>query len=338
MKSTKTKKNHKIRNTAFLLFLLVIVFLAGIYALIMLRMTKQKDMSYPYDISSEMTMFQAADGSMDKAVSFASDLCVTATNKHLDGIEMRDPVKSVLFDINRNEVLFAQNPHEKTYPASITKIMTALVAMKYGNLDDIVTIPATAVQLEEGSSEIGFQPGDQTTLDQLLYALLIYSGNDAAMAIAEHVGGTVDQFVALMNEETEKIGATKTHFVNPSGLHDPNHYTTAYDVYLMLNEAIKNPHFVEIMQLSVYNLSYTRGEEELTKRLDSTDQYLTKQVSPPKDVIVLGGKTGTTSDAGSCLALVSQNKYGELFISVVLKAPTKASLYNNMNQLLGRIN
>ena len=228
--------------------------------------------------------------------------------------------------------------HERAYPASITKIMTGILAVKYGNMDEVITIPENALNLEEGSTEIGFQPGDQITLNELLHGLLVYSGNDAAMTIAQYIGGTTEQFVEMMNQEAAAIGATNTHFANPSGLHDENHYTTAYDIYLMLQEALKYPAFVEIMQLSSYNLTYTRGGEEIVQHLDATDQYLTKQVTPPKNVTVLGGKTGTTSDAGSCLALVSQNAYGEPFISIILHAPTKTALYDNMNQLLGKIN
>ena len=234
--------------------------------------------------------------------------------------------------------MFAQDIHEKSYPASITKIMTAILAFKYGNMDDVVTIPAEALNQESGSTEIGFQEGDQVTLDELLHGLLIYSGNDAAVAIAQHIGGSVDQFVEMMNQEALELGATNTHFANPSGLQDENHYTTVYDIYLMLQEAMTYPHFLEIAQLSSYNLTATRGDQEVTFHLDSTDQYLTQQVTAPKNVTVLGGKTGTTSDAGSCLALLSQNAYGEPYISIVLHAANKTNLYTYMNQLLSAIN
>ena len=114
--------------------------------------------------------------------------------------------------------------------------------------------------------------------------------------------------------------------------------TTVYDIYLMLQEAMTYPHFLEIAQLSSYNLTATRGDQEVTFHLDSTDQYLTRQVTAPKNVTVLGGKTGTTSDAGSCLALLSQNAYGEPYISIVLHAANKTNLYTYMNQLLSAIN
>lgn len=321
-----------------LLSILIIILTIGIISLIIIQHKKQLDMPYAYNVDKELFGTHGAEIQMQKSDGFASTLCVTADNVSHNAIAPPARIKSVLMDLDDHEVIFAQNIHEKSYPASITKLMTALVAVKYGNLTDVITITESALNLEEGSTEMGLQVGDQTTLDELLHVLLIYSGNDAAMAIAEHIGGSVEQFVAMMNQEAHNLGATNTNFVNPSGLHDENHYTTVYDIYLMLNEAMKNSYLSEIMILNVYNFSYTRGEQTLVKRLDSTDQYLTKQVTPPKGVTVLGGKTGTTSDAGSCLALVSQNAYGEPYISIVLNAPTKVSLYTNMNQLLEQIN
>ena len=141
-----------------------------------------------------------------------------------------------------------------------------------------------------------------------------------------HIGGTVEQFVEMMNNEARSLGATGTHFISPHGLHNENHYTTVYDIYLMLNEALTYPYFVETMQLGNYTISYQRGEETLTTRLDATDHYLTGEETAPNGVTVLGGKTGTTSAAGSCLAISSQNRYGEPYISIVMKALEQALL------------
>ena len=273
-----------------------------------------------------------------KAQPFALDLCVTSGDVPSDTITLNGNEKGALFDIDDKKVVFGEDMFEKVYPASITKIMTAILAVKYGNMDDVVTITQEDVTLEEGSQMVGFQAGDTVTMDELFHGLLVYSGNDCAMAIARHIGGTVEQFVAMMNEEVRSIGATGTHFVSPHGLHDENHYTTVYDIYLMLNEAITYPYFVETMQLGNYIITYTRGEETLTARLDATDHYLTGEESAPAGVTVLGGKTGTTSAAGSCLAILSQNRYGEPFVSIVMKAVNKITLYSDMNKLLSEIN
>lgn len=109
--------------------------------------------------------------------------------------------------------------------------MTALVTLKYGNLDDLVTVTGTAADIEYGSSVCGIKEGDTLSLRQLLYGMMIASGNDAAMMIAEHVGGSVDNFVQMMNEEAAALGAVNTHFMNPHGLTNEEHYTSVYDIY-----------------------------------------------------------------------------------------------------------
>ena len=339
MKYTNKKTwKKKWKNTLILIAILIVVGGMGITSLIFLKRSKQLDMTFAYDMEDELYGTHGAEIQMQKADSFASSLCVSSKNVNLDGVAISSTALGGLFDLDHSDVLFAQGIHERAYPASITKIMTGILVLKYGNLDDVVTISENSVNLEEGSTEIGFQPGDKVTMDELFHALLIYSGNDAAMSIAMQIGGSVEAFVDMMNKEAQSLGATNTHFVNPTGLQDENHYTTVYDIYLMLQEAMNYPHFMEVMQMGSYNLTYMRGEEKIITHLDSTDQYLTKQVTPPKNVTVLGGKTGTTGDAGSCLALLSQNAYGEPFISIILHAPTKSSLYDNMNQLLGKIN
>ena len=173
-------------------------------------------------------------------------------------------------------------------------------------------------------------------MDELFHGLLVYSGNDAAMAIAEHVGGSVDHFVEMMNEEARKIGATNTNFVNPSGLHDDNHYTTAYDVYLMLNEALNYDYFVDTMQLSVYNLSFTRGSETVQVHLDSTDHYLTGETSPPPASPYSEERRVRPVRREPALCILSQNDYGAPYVSIVLNASTKTNLYDDMNQLLSK--
>ena len=117
------------------------------------------------------------------------------------------------------------------YPASITKVMTSLIAIKYGNLEDQVTVTEDAVISESGATLCGIKPGDTLTLEQLLYGLMLPSGNDAGAAIAIHMAGSIDAFADMMNEEAKRLGATDTHFMNPHGLHDEDHYTTAYDLY-----------------------------------------------------------------------------------------------------------
>lgn len=330
--------NRKHKITLLLLAILALAVILAVAGLWLVSRSRTLDLTMPYDGIQEFHQEGSSEASLQKASSYASRLCVGDANVSREGVSLSQQARAGLFDLEGGNVVFAQGMYDRMYPASITKIMTGILAVKYGNMDDVVTITDAELNLEEGSTEVGFLAGDQVTMRELLHVLLIYSGNDAAMAIARQVGGTVDQFVEMMNQEAADLGATGTHFVNPSGLHDENHYTTVYDIYLMLNEALHYPEFTEIMQLSSYNVTFTRNGEEQVIHIDSTDQYMTRQVSAPKNVTVLGGKTGTTGDAGSCLALVSQNAYGEPFISIVLHAPTKTVLYDNMNQLLSQIN
>ena len=246
---------------------------------------------------------------------------------------------AVLMDAVTDTVLYSKNADNKLYPASITKIMTAMLALQSGKLNDTVTITQDNVTLEDGSQVCGFVAGDQVTLDQLLHCLLVYSGNDAASAIAEYVGGNTENFVQMMNDYAAKLGCTGTHFSNPHGLQDENHYTTPYDIYLMLNEAFTYPEFTEITELPSYTVTYTGSDgTEKSTTLTATDHYLTGEATAPKDVTILGGKTGTTEVAGNCLAILTQNAYGKTFVSIVMGAATKELLYQEMNSLLQNIN
>lgn len=334
----KKKRNSKVSVTVVLIAVFVIALCVGVFAIYMLQKSKSLDMTMAYD-QQDLAYEQVVNHDIQTTEGFTSNLCVMGGDVANSNIAMEGNSIGGLFNLDANEVVFSKSACDRVYPASITKIMTAILAEKYGNMDDVVTITAEDVTLESGSQVVGFEVGDMVTMKELYHGLLIHSGNDAAMAIARHVGGTVEEFVSMMNQEAHMLGCFNTHFMNPSGLHDASHYTSVYDVYLMLNEAINYPLFSQVMQLSVYNLSYTKADgTAVSINLDSTDKYLTKEKDAPKGITVLGGKTGTTSIAGNCLALVSQNSYGEPHVSIVLRATTKESLYNQMNMLLAESN
>lgn len=243
---------------------------------------------------------------------------------------------ALMINDTKGKMLYSQNIYKKVYPASITKIVTALVALEYGDLEDTVTISYNASHIMEyGAKLCGFAQGDKITLKDLLYSFLICSGNDAGVAIAEHIAGSVDAFAKMMNQEMQKIGAVHSHFVNPHGLHDKKHYTTAYDLYLVFHKLVKNKTFLDIVSHSTYVAKF-RSSKNKKKKLFflSTDRYLIGRATAPSGVEVIGGKTGTTFDAGSCLILYSKNKKGDYFVSVVLKAQGGNNLYAQMNNLL----
>ena len=333
---TERKKRQK-TLTAVMLAVLVAASALGGFGLYVLKEMSTVSEPLPYD--SNLMTYQTSDlTSLVTADAFARDLCVGENDLALEGFELSGSACGALYAVSERKLLFARGMYDKIYPASITKLMTALLAYENGNMDDIVTISWEDLELESGSQVIGLKIGDQVRLGDLTTAMLVHSGNDAAQAIARHIGGSQQAFVSMMNERARELGATGTHFMNPSGLHDPEHYTTVYDIYLMLNEISKYESFINTSQIRVYELNYTGADgQPLSVTLDSTDRYVTGEVRPPKNVTVLGGKTGTTSMAGSCLALLTQNAYGELFVSIIVRAPDKASLYDDMNTCLSYI-
>ena len=198
-----------------------------------------------YSLKERVPSIEASFAAEDEAAKgFASDLCVISDEGSFDPEDVTSQA-GALFDLTDREVLYSKDAFEKMYPASITKVMTSLIAIKYGNLEDQVTVTEDAVISESGATLCGIKPGDTLTLEQLLYGLMLPSGNDAGAAIAIHMAGSIDAFADMMNEEAKRLGATDTHFMNPHGLHDEDHYTTAYDLYLIFSEFINNPYLIE---------------------------------------------------------------------------------------------
>ena len=331
-------RRKRVKNTIILVLFLIVVFVGAFGAFYVLRGGSISTPAQAYDINREF-QHQSLVGTSQRASAFASDLCVVDGDQAMDSVSLEDGQEGVLLDLKDKSVLFAKGAYERVYPASITKIITALLAFKNSNMDDVVTISQENITLEEGSQVVGFQEGDQVTMDQLVHCLLVYSGNDAASAIATHVGGTTKNFVSMMNAYAAQLGCTGTHFTNPHGLQDENHYTTPYDIYLMLKEALNYPEFTEITQMPSYTVTFTHSDgSEESVALTATDHYLTGEANVPKGVTVLGGKTGTTNSAGNCLALLSQNSYGSPYISIVMGASSKELLYQQMTSLLEKIN
>lgn len=336
LKQHRRRQRKATRRLTFLCILLVAML--GVAAYVFLFRNHNPELTRTFSKTDPVFGIQKVSLESGLASSMASDLGVANEDIALEDVQLTVGA-AALFSESDRQVLYAKNVHQKMYPASITKIMTALVALKYGNLDEVVTVGEECKEIEEGSSVCEIEVGDRLTLRQLLYGLMINSGNDAAMTIAVHVGGSVESFVSMMNEEAKEIGATNTHFVNPHGLQDEEHYTTVYDVYLMFHEALKYDTFQDMIGKSNYYATYTDASGEETGIMwESTNHYFINEAIPPEDVTVVGGKTGTTSEAGACLCLYSKDKYGDPYISIILNAETKEVLYQEMNELLSKIN
>ena len=290
-----------------------------------------------YSFEAREQVLAAAEAGSDRAEAFAARLCVVEDEGRFDSSEV-DAEAAAVFSIDDQMVIYSKNAYEQLYPASTTKVMTAILALKYGNLSDVVTVTDAAVITEAGASLANIKPGDQLTLEQLLYGLMLPSGNDAANAIAVHLAGSVDAFADRMNEEAERIGATGTHFVNPSGLNAPDHYTTAYDLYLMFNEALTYPKVREVISTSSYTANYLDGTgASVSQTWMVSNKYINGEEETPAGLTVLGGKTGTTQAAGNCLVMASPAENGDEYISVVMKAGSRPALYENMTNIIRKI-
>lgn len=291
----------------------------------------------PYDVNTNITAYQnSSKDSVNYLDSFAKNICVVDEDVNTSSCDLSLATAGGLFNKTTGETLYSKQANTRLHPASLTKVMTALVALKYGKLDDIITASSNVKINESGAQMCGFREGDKATLEQVLNALLIYSGNDAGVMIAEYVSGSEEAFTNLMNEEAKRIGATNTYFENSHGLTSDNHLTTAYDLYLIFNEALKYDKFREIINSKTYQSSFSTADGG-TKKMDyeNTNRYINGGIKVPDNTTVIGGKTGTTKAAGSCLILYSRSKSsGDEYISVVLDSESSDSLYENMSSLL----
>lgn len=271
----------------------------------------------------------------------AKELCVSETDcSKINYVPEGQMNAAALFDVGQKNVLYMNSAHERIYPASITKNMTALLALEHGNLTDEVVISKTAAasNFHPAAQVCGLEAGEVWTLKDLLNALLLYSGNDVATAIAEHIAGSEEAFVQMMNEKAKELLAFNTHFMNPHGLHEKEHYTTAYDIYLIFQECIKNEEYLDIIHQDscTVNFKTADGIPE-TKEFKATNWYAQNLAERPENVTIIGGKTGTTNEGGYCLILLEQDAQEQNYISVVMGAQSKPQLYRNMTALIQAI-
>lgn len=275
---------------------------------------------------------------VDEIDFFAKDLCVTGTTNFGTEDTYDEVAKGAgVFNVTTGEVLYNQDIFTQLFPASTTKVLTAYIIIKDCNLGDIVTVSESAVKQADDSSVCGLKAGDRISVNDLLYGLILSSGNDAAEALAEYHSGSVEAFSEVMTKEAMRLGASNSKFTNPSGLPDKEHYTTVYDMYLIFNAAIQQDKFVEIISAKSKNASIVSADgSSVDKTFQNNCRYQSGAVETPKGFTIIGGKTGTTFDAGYCLVLYSKNESGQDIISIVFKADGRHNLYLLMNQILSK--
>ncbi len=318
-----------------LVFFLILFCIAGFFLF-------RKEKAEPEDRLPMLAAYEMPEeaesgpGTQDPVPLFGEKLCAVSGNVGSDPAVTAEA--GITFNMTTGEVLFSKNACERLEPASITKVTTCLVALKYGDLTKEITVEADMLaDLDPASSLCHITPGCTVTLEQLLYGLMLPSGNDAANVIAYCVAGGEEEFVSLMNREAAALGATGTHYTNAHGLTDPEHYTTAYDIYLIYHEAVKYEKFLEIIGAQSYTADFMDNGAMASLTWERGIWYFNGQAQAPEGVTPLGGKTGTTPEAGYCLSLASEDAEGNRYISVVLKAADRRDLYSNMTALLSKI-
>lgn len=225
---------------------------------------------------------------------------------------------AILMDVDTGTILYKKNINEAFYPASITKILTTLVAIENSSMDEIVTFSEDAVYKTEGSG-ISRDVGEKMTMEQCLYAVMLESANECAYAVAEHIGGTMEKFVKMMNEKAKSLGCKNSHFNNPHGLTDENHYVTAKDMAIIAREAYANETFRLLCGTKKYTIPKTNKHDEETPMVNHHKMLYPKDTDAYLYDYCTGGKTGYTVAAGNTLVTYAQ-KDGMTLLTVLLNA------------------
>lgn len=238
------------------------------------------------------------------------DLKTIETSSNIEEIPEINAKHSVVIDRNSKTVLYGKQEYEKCKMASTTKIMTAIVVIENCNLSDKVKISSNSAST--GGSRLGLAKNDEITVEHLLYGLMLRSGNDAAVALAEYAGGTVDEFINMMNKKASDLSLSSTHFVTPHGLDDEEHYTTAYELACLTDYALRNDIFAKIVNTKSFTININSNPKTLT----NTNELLGSFEG------VYGVKTGFTNGANRCLVTACKRNNIDV-ICVVLGCDTK---------------
>lgn len=316
----------------------------GILLLSVLTGCAGSDLPMAYDPEGNVSAYRfeksgSAAGAAGKAEAFAADLCLADEETlKVNDVNLSEALSGVLCDVNQKRIIYAKEENMQLAPASLTKVLTALVALKNAELDMVLTASENVKITESGATLLGLEAGDKMTMDQALHALLMQSANDVAVMIAENVAGSEEAFCEMMNEEAKALGATNSHFLNPHGLTEDGHYSCAYDMYLIFQEVMKYPEFTQIIHQDTYETIYHDAEgnpKEYT--CGTTNLFLRGDYTAPEGITVIGGKTGTTAAARNCLVLLSKDSAGNPYVSVILNCSERQYLYQEMTELLGEI-
>lgn len=268
-------------------------------------------------------------------ISFLLPISLSFGTENLDNVNVDAPV-ALLMDANTGKILYEKNIHDKMYPASTTKIMTAILALENRDLSHVAKVSYNAIfTVPAGYSHANLKLDEELTMEQLLNVLLIPSANDAANVIAEDIGGSVESFVSMMNTKAIEIGCFDTHFVNANGVHDENHYSTAYDLAIMGKYAMKNETFRKIVNTVRYTLPVTNKYDKANRTFLTTNNLINSKNSQYYEYAT-GLKTGYTDPAKNCI--VASAKKDDLELICVIMGADNTADSNKFNDCISLFN
>lgn len=243
----------------------------------------------------------------------------------------------IVMDVQSGTILYEKNIDKKEYPASITKVMTAMLALENSSMEEVVTYSPNSVILESGASNIEIVAGEKLTMEESLYAILLMSANEACNGVAEHIAGSTENYVNMMNERAKELGCTGTHFANTNGLWQKDHYTTAHDMALIARAAYSNPEFAKITGTKRYNIPKTNKSKNGHALYNHHGMLLAGNFPQYVYEYCVGGKTGYTSKCRYTLVTYAK-KNGMTLVSVIMRAPngpwTEPNEYTDTTKLL----
>ena len=278
---------------------------------------------------NNMPVLAATDASMDYNEEAEARKSLTVQTNEIDNWPTGPALgaeAAYLIEANTDTVLYAKNADEKLYPASTTKMLTCLIAVENCSMDEVITFSQNAVfSLESGSSTIGIDPGESMTLRECLYGILVGSANEVANAVAEHIAGSTEAFAEMMNEKAAELGCTNSHFVNPHGLHNENHYTTAHDLALIAKAFFQNEQLAKIGNTASYHFEATSTQPD-DFYIHNKHQLITGETAYEG---IKGGKTGYTEQARQTLVTCAE-KNGMRLICVILKEESPDQFYDTV--------
>ncbi len=295
-----------------------------------------------YNTDGQLKLGVTSDLPLYSNCGLSVNYAVIGADEAVNDTAFLETSSAMLVNDTDKTALVAHNVHARIYPASMTKIMTGIIvfeSLENGtlSLDDMVTLDHTVTFDEWNVAASDLVGGCKVSIKDLIYGLLVASYNDCAVILAEQIAGSESAFVDMMNEKAYELGAANTHYVNPHGLHSEDHYTTAYDLYLIFSEFTKHDMAYMIDSTTSYDFTYTDPEGTLTTvTIQATNGFLSGEYNLPEGYSVGSWKSGTTTAAGHCLIMeFINNASGKKYIAVVAKAEDRKMLYSKMTTLIG---